>query len=108
MTSNPSQTRGNVNTRVDELLRFGMELFNRADMYVSPSKLSKLVRPVLRDRGYDRAKAEIVAYFDRRVGHEIASYERALLTSSIRNIAYVGEKKKAPVAPGAMNQSTNR
>ncbi|KJL46237.1 hypothetical protein RS84_02864 [Microbacterium hydrocarbonoxydans] len=98
MTFNTSQTGGNANTRVDELLRFGMEMFNRADMYVSPSKLSKLVRPVLRDAGYERARAEIVAYFDRCAEREIASYERALLTSSIHNIAYVGEKKKAPEA----------
>lgn len=110
MTNSPTQTRGNVNTRIDELLKFGMEIFNQADLYVSPSKISKLVRPVLREAGYDRAKAEIITYFERRTDHDLASYDRALRTSSIRNIAYVGEQKKAPdsvAADRGEDQNTN-
>ncbi|MFJ4173458.1 hypothetical protein [Microbacterium sp. NPDC089696] len=93
------QTRGNTEARADELIQFGRELFESQELFAPETKLRKMVRAGLRKSGYERTKAEIVGLFNARVGHDIETYEKALKTSSIKNIARVG-KKKALVAGG--------
>lgn len=88
--------------RANELLAFGRELFEREGLFTPETRLRKLVRAGLRTSGYERTKLEIVDLFTTRVGYDLETYERALRTSSIKNIARVGEKK--PGLPARLNQ----
>lgn len=102
MTTDQNQARGKTDARADELINFGRELFEREGLFAPETRLRKIVRAGLRTAGYERTKAEIVDLFTMRVGYDIETYERALRTSSIKNIAHVREKK--PGLPARLNQ----
>ncbi|MFE6255849.1 hypothetical protein [Agromyces sp. NPDC057865] len=64
--------------RIENLVRQGIEKFHAAGIYISPSKMSKLVRDAARKHGYAWAKVEIDRYFEHTEKVELASYVRAL------------------------------
>ncbi|KQQ66100.1 hypothetical protein [Microbacterium sp. Leaf320] len=103
MTADQDQARGRTEARADELINFGRELFEREGLFAPETRLRKIVRAGLRTAGYERTRAEIIDLFTMRVGYDIETYERALRTSSIKNIARVGEKK--PGLPARLNQN---
>ena len=99
-TAIASQARGRIGAQAEALTEYGANLFDEVGMFPPVTRLRKIAREGLRTSGYARAKANIVAFYDARYAQHLASYEKALKTSSIKNIAHVGEKKNAPDLSG--------
>lgn len=64
--------------QVDNLISYGMRLFDDAEIYVSPSKMSKLVREAARKYGVREAALVIDQYFASAELLTWESYTRAL------------------------------
>lgn len=74
-----TQTRVQLEARqTDTLINYGMGKFTDAGIYISPSKMSKLVKEALRAHGYALAKLIIEQYFENATLLEWESYSRAL------------------------------
>jgi hypothetical protein len=69
--------------RVDHLIEYGMRQFDEADIYVSPSKMSKLVREAVRAYGFDAAAWVIDQYFEAVEALTWESYARALRNHTV-------------------------
>lgn len=73
MTGIPQRGRLKLDGRkIDELISYGMRRFADAEIYVSPSKMSKLVRGSAQRHGYAWAKHTVDSYFEFR---ELISWE---------------------------------
>lgn len=64
--------------RIDKLIQYGMRMFDDAGLYVSPSKMSKLVRHASSKWGYAWTERIIAQYFEAVELLEWESYQRAL------------------------------
>ena len=64
--------------RIDELISYGMRSFDEAGLYVSPSKMSKLIREAARRDGFAWARYAVDSYFEARALISWESYARAL------------------------------
>jgi hypothetical protein len=64
--------------QIDTLITYGMSKFNDAGIYISPSKMSKLVREAIREHGYALSQMIIDQYFENATLLEWESYSRAL------------------------------
>lgn len=69
--------------KVDHLIRYGMEQFNSAGIYVSPSKMSKVVRDAARKFGFALAERIVQEYFEAAERLQWESYLRALKRGSL-------------------------
>ncbi|MFL0411068.1 hypothetical protein ACH0AH_07815 [Microbacterium paludicola] len=104
-TSTRLQARGR---EVDHLVRFGMQLAAAADVYISPSKLTKFVKDVVAHYGGDQAETKVRALVQSQQNKQIASYERALRTSSVSTIAHFKKKAPAAAATADEGETSNR
>jgi hypothetical protein len=74
-----AETRVQLEARqIDTLIDYGMGKFSDAGIYISPSKMSKLVKDALRSHGYALARLIIEQYFENATLLEWESYSRAL------------------------------
>lgn len=64
--------------KVDTLIGIGMQKFGDAGIYISPSKMSKLVKDSLRRRGFDGTRWVIDEYFKAAALLHWESYAKAL------------------------------
>ena len=64
--------------QIDTLINHGMSKFDEAGIYVSPSKMAKLVKEALRKHGYALARLIVEQYFENATLLEWESYARAL------------------------------
>lgn len=107
-TATAPQARGRIGAQAEALTEYGANLFEDVGMFPPVTRLRKIAREGLRTSGYARAKANIVAFYDSRYAQHLASYEKALKSSSIKNIAYPGEKKNAPAAGSHQREGEDR
>lgn len=74
-----TETRVQLEARqIDTLIDYGMSKFDEAGIYISPSKMSKLVKEALRCHGYALARMIVEQYFENATLLEWESYRRAL------------------------------
>ena len=103
MTTAPTQVRGNTerDRQKQQLVEYGHAVSLEIGAHVSDSKIRRTIRDNLARAGYDRTRERLRELAEEAARDQFPSYEKALKSSSIKNIAYVGKKNvPAPAATG--------